>query len=579
MSLQESTSDSPTKFRRQPLNKPFILMSLLVCLSVAEWFLFRRFFGKYIANSFLAHWDQVAVYSRIYKFHFGFEQAGVGYLFANSQYLLDKQAMKGLFVPFLGVLMTAIFGPFRLVVLSVNFVLFLSGQIAVAVTSYRRFGLPAAILSIGLYLLSLTHYTSVGGISDMRLDYSAMIMMGWAFLANLTFLENGGRSRWLLASATLLSNVLTRSILIIYWNVALGLLFAFSILCGRFAPTKIFATSTKRVFSLVCAAVVTFLVFLAVFWEPFSKYYIFRVANGEAAIRASAYGCHGYLETLTYNFMTLVHHFQYMFEAVGLLMLGLFLFQRQQNGENSLFQRARTFAQTPFCMLSISLCVGCLLSISCFMPSPNHIGVMTIPCALFLTLAINSLFGQNKIATRTRKKQQYFLTVASCLILALGVSVFAKEMLRPSFSPAADPEMADLVKHVNEVLSHEMENRDVSHVCYPILSDEWHPAHLEVYWYENRRKQLPENYGPVIINPFVQYDWKQLQSILSQATFVVLPIREPECSEEEHALKGQLFIRKLMPELKRELDTAFYPVAIIDNKIGYSVGIYRNRKP
>jgi hypothetical protein len=198
----------------------------------------------------LQHWDQVAVYSRIYRLHFGFEQSGIGYLLTNTQFLLDKQAMKGLFVPFLGVLMTSIFGPFRLTVISVNFALFLSGQIAVAITLYRRLGVPAALLGIGLYLLSLTHYFSVGGISDMRLDYSAMIMMGWAFLANLTYLESGGKSRWFLASIGLLSNVLTRSILIIYWNVALGLFFGFSLVTGRLDSLKTLASSSRRAINI-----------------------------------------------------------------------------------------------------------------------------------------------------------------------------------------------------------------------------------------------------------------------------------------------------------------------------------------
>jgi hypothetical protein len=579
MSPENSKSDSPLEFCRNALNRPVVLVVIMVCLSVAEWFLFRRFFGKYIAHSFLGNWDQVAVYSRIYKFHFGFEQSGINYLLTDSQYLLDKQAMKGLFVPFLGVLMTSIFGPLRLAVISVNFVLFLSGQIAVASMSYRRFGLAAALLSIGLYLLSLTHYTAVGGISDMRLDYSAMIMMGWAFLANLAFMENGGKFRWALASITLLLNVLTRSILIIYWNVALGLLFVFSLFCRRFNSLITLASSSKRAINLLFSAIVTFLVFLAAFWQPFSKYYIFRVTNGEAALRSSAYGCHGYLETLAYNCMTLAHHFQYMFATVGLVFLGLLIFQRQQNEKVALFQRTLKFAQGPFFLLSTFLCVGCLLSISCFMPSPNHIGVMTIPCALFLTLGINSLVSQNDSTDKTIKRQKHFLTMTSCLIFALGAGLFAKEMLRPSFPPGADPEMADLVRRVNEVLSHEMENRDVSHVCFPILSDEWHPAHLEVYWYENRRKALPENYGPVIINPFEQYNWKQVQTMLGQATFVVLPIREPKCSDEEHAIKGQSAIRKLMPQIKEELGTSFYPVAVLDNKSGYSIGIFRNRKP
>ena len=502
--------------RYSSLGNILILVSILF-VAYFEWFLFRKCFLRNVATAYPNGWDQLGVYTRIYQLYFDWEKFGLGLFTEKNAWIFDKASMKGFISQLFGLLLVSTFGVSRLVAASVNFWWLIVAELTLLIALTKRFGIAAALIGIGLFLTSLMHYIPVGGIYDLRLDYVGMTVFGITTVCIWKFLERGGWSSFCLASFCLFLSVFNRSILIFYLVGGLVTLFAASLILRIVLPHIITIRDLfKRSAAVMCSSFVTMGIFLTIYWTSFYKYYLERAISGENAQWAVKYGVHNRFEIVFFNLQSSLHLFGIMLLTFAAVVLLAAFFKILGRTRKRLIVTNGTLLLT---LLTSCISFATLFCICSWMPSPNSIGVLTLPLAATMATIIASFCD-----THSRK-----FVALSVLTVACGLGFFSFKMLHPASNLAPPREQADVINEVNrKLIGHIRIGRDRTRIAYPLQTEGLHAQSLYLQWYESEKKPLPENLEASFMPVYRAIKWTDFKKICSRQRLCYLAVIQ-EC--------------------------------------------------
>lgn len=194
-------------------------LTLLLWL-VAQWVLFSRYVEREIAWAYPGGGDQVATLDRAYRTNDTLRTRG---LLAGIREGVGTSGAPGTLLPLQAALFQQAFGRTRLSGLAVGFGYLAAFEVGLVLALLRLSGRwTVAWLGLGLLLAAHGPFFEVGGLADLRQDFSAMALMGLFVCAAVrarAFAETG----WsVAAAAAAILLIAVRTLSVVYLTGTLG---------------------------------------------------------------------------------------------------------------------------------------------------------------------------------------------------------------------------------------------------------------------------------------------------------------------------------------------------------------------
>jgi hypothetical protein len=436
-------------------------------LTAVELVLFRRYVDAYVAPFYPVNHDQLTVLEWAYR-GAGVARAHPAELaswLSSSDSLRHLHVFKGALLPVSVLASAGLLGIGRAAAILVNFAVLAIGQAAVYRYLRRRFGVACGLLGIGLFLLAGTHYYWAGGLNDLRRDYLGVVAMGLSYMAVGTYLTRAGTGLTLPGLGLGLA-ALSRTVLLVYWLLTLGVLW--SALAGRRAlgpPSARLDAYTGRSARLL--ALVGALGCLAIAAEPgrFWRYYGGFRLSVDAVARFGEFGADTLLRQAVYYPASLIEHTRPMLVAACVLAVALVAIRVAEAWarRRPAPERAAPPASAPDLRAQLglfgllTLCTMGLLT--WYQPSPLAIGCLVIPLVLVLGQATGAL---------ARPVAGIWMLLAGLIALGLGLGRFAGEMRGPTYPPHPSVANAATVGRIQTTLHERI--RDAGPAGAPLVT-------------------------------------------------------------------------------------------------------------
>jgi hypothetical protein len=399
-----------------------------------EFLLFRTSVATNIAPYYPFAFDQLAFCRAIYEAFLAVRDFGFDRLL-HGPLQLHALLFRGWIVPVLGLLSAFVFGPNRLALSGVNFFFFGATQVLLWRVIRPRLGLRAVLIAEGLFLLSSAYYPSyIGGMHDLRLDFAAMATFGAAFMALVFLIETPSVPRLLLAVLCSAVTLSTRTITMVYFLGALGVLGAFFAI--RSIVRKQVDERLRMVLWLAAAAAIGAGVFAALQWQGFDAYYVKLLRSGEGPMRDAQFGVHSPLERPLYFLLSAWDHFRHyapfaVAAAAGLVLKWLLSGCRPAVGWSASTKASfGVFAATALATIAV---------LGSYSPSPVVIGVLTVPLVFALALLLVDALAWLPAPA---------FTLASCLVFTMGFGNYVSAMIAPGPMPYGTREEAGKINGI-----------------------------------------------------------------------------------------------------------------------------------
>ena len=519
----------------------------LVLLIIVQFVLYRHYFFKYVAPFYPINYDQLGTYLTVYKTYYSLHAGGWNHIAQAFDSGARIEGMKGALLPVMGLLSAYLFGPTRFAIGAVNFWIFAAAETTVFVYCFKRKGLLAGILTLGLFYFADIHLASVGGIFDFRRDYLGVLLMGATFISVCEWLKTGSRTALILLCSLLLASTLGRFITMFYWigcgliiTTALGLSYFF-----KSASRADCLVLLKRTLVVVAAAAVGFIVHLCLFAETFRRYYVLLKVHDEDTMRWIEFGVHNGWERLAYYPNSLFNHFGVMIclsLIVSVVAIGCALASQKKVAVK--FDREQTILLTVFASLSLAV----YLILTAYSPSPVVVSCLAIPLTLVLGTMIISLF----------ELQSRRVSIAlAALVFIAGNYVFIDELMHARARPHAsfaDAQNCNML--IGEAIGLVDKRGDKpTVVCFPIVHDGVNQLTFQLTWYETMRRQVPLTLKFRAVKPFPAITWPELADKIKVSHIAVAPLSIATPAPGTFEYPGLVAIRSNLPKLAQALSS------------------------
>jgi len=550
-------SDAPPVSDRTILYLAFILF-------LVEFLLFKTTFAVNYQPYYARAYDQTVFIRSAYATYYSINDYGFINTIQNIG-VLQPQLFKGPIVPNLAVVFAFLFGADRLNIISVNFLFFMVGQIALFYFFTKKVNAYAGVTAVGLFFLSMTHYYWIGGITDFRLDYAGMATFGVAFLAYSCLMDKPTLANFIFACIATTATLATRSITGIYAFLLVIFLNATFLLNLKFKFFRKDADNQFKYFAyLLIVLVVVFGGAFILAGRGSINYYGGMFHGPDRSIRAAQFGATTALEILLYYPKSAFFHFWYY----GYVAIAIIAFQglkqiflgslRVSKGDaaRDIDWRERLFL---FFATAFSVWIPLLI----YSQSGIVIGVLTIPVVFILTLAIS------KQIERTPKEIKIFISGA---IFLAGFLFYAGNMASPFFLPPRPFVEAKKINALYRDMQDMLISRNVPlNLSWMINHEAFIPYAFEVYLYEHDGRaetSLVVSKGPGIA-PIAEDD---IIKRIKESDLIVAPLRFYPATSFEYPFTRSL--RQYENSWRKNLETDFILKKEYEFKPYWAVGLY-----